>query len=1044
MKRWRGVAAAAGALLSTAAMGVDVLTVVSPETPPLVVAAEGKVHQDAAADLCDYLSRVTGREITPGQGEPRTAVTIHVGPDAFVLEHAPEVETLFADGFVMKHIPVEGQHHIVLSGMRWQSSRWAVEEFLKQCCGVRWLFPGDPVYGEIVPSRPTITVESGFGQKHEPDYLSRAQGTMYYFDKNRRYLRLRPFAWPFGNHELQTIFTAEDYAKHPEWFALFTAPDSDLSRFKPEAAARGLRRRWHWDYGNGWQICLTNPEALQHAVDYARDYFSNKPESPVVSMGHNDGNGWCECDSCQALASSVDPPYTASELYWHWVNQVARQLVKTHPDKRVATIAYGTPAEPPRFPLEKNIAVTVTVFHESHLDLIGKWQAQCSSVNLYSYAYGFCFVGFRHYPHAMHDFLKWGHDTLGAVSHVSEVYGNWSFDGPKYHYMQTLQWDVNADPDQIMRDYCHDWFGAAAGPMEAFWDRIERVYERRAPRRRFVFYECLGWKEGFDEFDQYTLDDVAALDEAIAEAERKAGTEADRFRVARVADAWKYYRTLLLGKLNYADRQDVVAAEAEASSDRALALARDLAALQSQRLAFMRQLRAYPHINPMIAKYGHFSSLLSRVPIFSDMRSILDDLCEQTTRHLMATGGKAGALAFWQEMKGEDPLCGWAQTQIHMIEHPDRPNLLANGDFETGNLTGWQVSGDLSAASGIFRSGRYAAQAKGTGAVKLSQRVPVNPGERYRLTTRGRYPATPAPHTFLFSSDVAFEGGQNYEPNYRRLRTLSPAGGWDTVRATFTVPPGTDAAVISISSSGNPIVFDDLALEKIKDNPIIKPGAVADDFSGNHIDANKWVESPIGSSGSLPVVRDGALVLGDRPTATLVSLSSFDDLLSGVGDARYRLRVHIAKGGVQGQNTSFACGIKTGIEPINISDSGFWFGHDFSVSAGSNDRLRTYCYQDTTFLGGGWYDITQASSEGRDIWYTFYFDKESITIYAGGTGYDETDGALVGTYEHKMTCIASKGPVFLKISGSGVDFHDISLVRPGKAGGEPAGVDPTR
>src|SRR5205814_2383762 len=109
-------------------------------------------------------------------------------------------------------------------------------------------------------------------------------------------------------------------------------------------------------------------------VAFARDWFAKNPEAPVVSMGHNDGDGWCDCERCQAFAASVQPPYSRSERYWDWVNRVARELAKTHPDKLVATIAYGTPATPPRFALEKNIAVTVTVSVEPHLDFARQWK----------------------------------------------------------------------------------------------------------------------------------------------------------------------------------------------------------------------------------------------------------------------------------------------------------------------------------------------------------------------------------------------------------------------------------------------------------------------------------------------------------------------------------------------------------------------------------------------------------------------------------------------------------------------------------------------
>lgn len=210
-----------------AVSGAADVTVVSPSGPlPRVLSAKGQVHSDAAGDLCDYLSRVTARNIAPGRGAADGAVTIHVGPDEFVLKHVPEIKDLYADGFLLKHLAVDGEQHLVLSGIRLKSSRWAVEEFLMQFAGVRWLFP-DTKYGEIVPSKPIVKVDSKLDQKHEPNYLSRSNLGMYYFDKNRKYLRLRPEGGgSFGSHEFQAIFTRKDYEKHPEWFAYFTISDS--------------------------------------------------------------------------------------------------------------------------------------------------------------------------------------------------------------------------------------------------------------------------------------------------------------------------------------------------------------------------------------------------------------------------------------------------------------------------------------------------------------------------------------------------------------------------------------------------------------------------------------------------------------------------------------------------------------------------------------------------------------------------------------------------------------------------------------------------
>ena len=54
------------------------------------------------------------------------------------------------------------------------------------------------------------------------------------------------------------------------------------------------------------------------------------------------------------------------------------------------------------------------------------------------------------------------------------------------------------------------------------------------------------------------------------------------------------------------------------------------------------------------------------------------------------------------------------------------------------------------------------------------------------------------------------------QPVYRRLRTASPAEQWVALHTTFTVPPAADTAVVSLSASGTPLLWDELMLEKIR------------------------------------------------------------------------------------------------------------------------------------------------------------------------------------------------------------------------------------
>src|SRR5205814_3404904 len=113
----------------------------------------------------------------------------------------------------------------------------------------------------------------------------------------------------------------------------------------------------------------------------------------------------------------------------------------------------------------------------------------------------------------------------------------------------------------------------------------------------------------------------------------------------------------------------------------------------------------------------------------------------------------------------------------------------------------------------------------------------------------------------------------------------------------------------------------------------------------------RWAEASSGSSGALPAVNNGRLVFGQGPSATLVSVSRFDDLLDGSGERRYRLRMHLSQGKAADRPGSIECGIRTGSGPISTADSGIFLTHTFATAAGKPDTLRTYWHQDGKWVG---------------------------------------------------------------------------------------------
>ena len=98
----------------------------------------------------------------------------------------------------------------------------------------------------------------------------------------------------------------------------------------------------------GWQPCLTHPKAVDVAVEYARGYFSKRPDDASISLGVNDGGRYCECERCMKLVDdSLDHEERRSRWFFQFANAVAKRFDEEFPDKLIGYLLYG---ECKRFP----------------------------------------------------------------------------------------------------------------------------------------------------------------------------------------------------------------------------------------------------------------------------------------------------------------------------------------------------------------------------------------------------------------------------------------------------------------------------------------------------------------------------------------------------------------------------------------------------------------------------------------------------------------------------------------------------------------------
>ncbi len=209
-------------------------------------------------------------------------------------------------------------------------SLYAVHEFLRRL-GVRWYMPGE--LGEIVPEMDTVSFPE-MEVTVRPDYAVRRHHFATYFSSAEEDIR-----WYFRlglnhgydhaqhiSHGLRDVLSRPEMGEaHPEYYAL-------------RGGVRDTENR---------HACLTSEGLVQEAANFARAQFDIYDLS-TVSVMPEDGFRMCGCDQCAGL----DTPErgrkgTHSDYVWDFVNRVAQEIYKTHPDRTVNCFSYGTYTLPP-------------------------------------------------------------------------------------------------------------------------------------------------------------------------------------------------------------------------------------------------------------------------------------------------------------------------------------------------------------------------------------------------------------------------------------------------------------------------------------------------------------------------------------------------------------------------------------------------------------------------------------------------------------------------------------------------------------------------
>ena len=312
------------------------------------------------------------------------------------------------------------------------------------------------------------------------------------------------------NHSLGRQVPFTKYGKdHPEYFCLWDG------------------KRWN-DYAHA-HYCLTNPdlvpivskavlEEIQHPGRVGRKNFS---------VSQNDTQWqYCQCDKCAAIDAAEESHMGALLKF---VNAVADEVAKTHPEVEIGTLAYGFSRKPPKtIKCRPNVQVNLTTMMRCHLHLLTDrncppnvqflrelkgWSRICKNLYFWDYHFG---AGHSLLPYPDLFMMKPNVNTLVAHG-VKGVFMQFDYQLPtaelsdlRHYLMSRLLWNPKLNDREVVDEFLDLHYAEAAPPIRRFISLVHNHY-------RDVRIHHANW-----------LTDKFPVDKAVAKAGLKLFAEAMR------------------------------------------------------------------------------------------------------------------------------------------------------------------------------------------------------------------------------------------------------------------------------------------------------------------------------------------------------------------------------------------------------------------------------------------------------------------------------------------------------------------------------------
>ncbi len=469
----------------------------------------GRATQFAARELQEHLRKMTGVTMPYAWYTDRRnnlpGIFLKIRPKSeWIGKESSQAFTITQD----KRKP-----RILIEGNTNLAVLYGVYQYLSNL-GVRWFTPGE--LGTNIP-RQDIVLRPG-KKSYSPSFRARSiwldfiAGKYHFGPGAIGEKRMKEFGlWQVRNRTPGSNgyeFGQIDSSGH----ALMRRALADTSFKKeperyPYLMRNGKFQRVRWP-----QICFSNEKNVQCAIKDCIRILKERENNPervkdmdsdvnnIVSMALADGaSGLCQCPECRKTAGNE--PNSTDRLVWDFMNKVARGVNKAMPGKKIAVYApYPPLSQPPAdIKIEPNIIAfgcrrfpqintpQDKVCYPFVKDFIDDVKATIKAgAEFAPRDYGLL----DHTPQASNilDAIK-AYYKMGVKYYTVEMMQVNEQNWPIWWAMNQLTWNVNQDPQKLLKQFCNEYFGKDAG--EAAYE-LQQAIDKNTRKVRYMGYGSLG------------------------------------------------------------------------------------------------------------------------------------------------------------------------------------------------------------------------------------------------------------------------------------------------------------------------------------------------------------------------------------------------------------------------------------------------------------------------------------------------------------------------------------------------------------------------